>query len=163
MKFSNPFQSKIDKLISKEAENDLYEKAASEFEANIINKGLWTKAFTKAKGIEEKQKYIYIELMVEYYKDQIMAGKELADILATEEEKRKKEEDIIKAMKWKTETQEEEDRKKKEEKDKKKKEEEDWLKTPEGKEEKRKEDFIFALFIFFPVALMIFILFLMWD
>ena len=154
MKFSNPFQSKIDKLISKEEENNLYEKASSEFEANIINKGLWTKAFTKAKGIEEKQKYIYIELMVEYYKDQIMAGKELADILATEEEKRKKEEDIIKAMKWKTETQEEED--------KKKKEEEDWLKTPEGKEEKRKEDFIFALFVFFPAALMIFILFLMW-
>ena len=154
MKFSNPFQSKIDKLISKEEENDLYEKAGSEFEANIINKGLWTKAFTKAKGIKEKQEYIYIELMVEYYKDQIMAGKELADILATEEEKRKKEEDIIKAMKWKTETQEEED--------KKKKEEEDWLKTPEGKEEKRKEDFIFALFVFFPAALMIFILFLMW-
>jgi len=150
MKFSNPFQSKIDKLISKEAENDLYEKAASEFEANIINKGLWTKAFTKAKGIEEKQKYIYIELMVEYYKDQIMAGKELADILATEEEKRKKEEDIIKAMKWKTETQEDIDRKKKEE--------EEWLKTPEAKEEKRKEDFIFALFVIFPAVLMIVIL-----
>ena len=158
MKFSNPFQSKIDKLISKEEENNLYEKASSEFEANIINKGLWTKAFTKAKGIKEKQEYIYIELMVEYYKDQIMAGKELADILAIEEEKKKKEEDIedIKAMWQKKETQEDIDRKKKEE--------EEWLKTPEGKEEKRKEDFIFALFVIFPAVLMILILcFLIWT
>tara|TARA_B100000282_G_scaffold208688_1_gene153539 strand:- start:47 stop:520 length:474 start_codon:yes stop_codon:yes gene_type:complete len=155
MKFSNPFQSKIDKLISKEEENSLYEKASSEFEANIINKGLWTKAFTKAKGIKEKQEYIYIELMVEYYKDQIMAGKELADILAIEEEKKKKEEDI-KAMWQKKETQEDIDRKKKEE--------EEWLKTPEGKEEKRKEDFIFALFVIFPAVLMILILcFLIWT
>mgnify|MGYP001399215774 CR=1 FL=1 len=155
MKFSNPFQSKIDKLISKEEENNLYEKASSEFEANIINKGIWTKAFTKAKGIKEKQEYIYIELMVEYYKDQIMAGKELADILAIEEEKKKKEEDI-KAMWQKKETQEDIDRKKKEE--------EEWLKTPEGKEEKRKEDFIFALFVIFPAVLMILILcFLIWT
>ena len=46
----------------------------------------------------------------------------------------------------------------------KKKEEEEWLKTPEGKEEKRKEDFIFALFVIFPAVLMILILcFLIWT
>ena len=146
MKFSNPFhQSKIDKLISKEAENALYEKAANDIEANIINKGLWTKAFTMAKGIEEKQKYIYIELIVEYYKDLIMAGEELADILATEEEKTHKE----------AHEEAQKNRKTQEDIDREKKEFEEWLKTPEGKEAKRREDFSFVLVIFFPILLII--------
>ena len=158
MKFSNPFQSKIDKLISKEEENALYEKAAFDIEANIINKGLWTKAFTKAKGVEEKQKYIYIELIVEYYKDLIMAGEELEDILATEEKKAYKEAQSFK---------EEQDRQNKkhntqEDIDREKKEYEEWLKTPEGKEETRKENFSFALVIFFPIILIIITFLLMW-
>ena len=158
MKFSNPFQSKIDKLISKEEENALYEKAAFDIEANIINKGLWTKAFTKAKGVEEKQKYIYIELVVEYYKDLIMAGEELEDILATEEKKAYKEAQSFK---------EEQDRQNKkhntqEDIDREKKEYEEWLKTPEGKEETRKENFSFALVIFFPIILIIITFLLMW-
>ena len=158
MKFSNPFQSKIDKLISKEEENALYEKAAFDIEANIINKGLWTKAFTKAKGVEEKQKYIYIELVVEYYKDLIMAGEELEDILATEEKKAYKEAQSFK---------EEQDRQNKkhntqEDIDREKKEYEEWLETPEGKEETRKENFSFALVIFFPIILIIITFLLMW-
>ncbi len=158
MKFSNPFQSKIDKLISKEAENALYEKAANDIEANIINKGLWTKAFTKAQGEEGKQKYIYIELMVEYYKDLIMAGEELADILSTEEEKAYKDAQSFKdeqdKQNKKNRTQEDIDREKKEY--------DEWLKTPEGKEEKRKEDFSFGLVIFFPIVLIVITFLLMW-
>lgn len=92
MKFKKPFQSATDKLLSEEAENSLYEKAANDIENEIIEKGIWTKAFAKANGDEVKQKAIYIELIVQHYKNQIEAGEELANILATEEEKRKKRE-----------------------------------------------------------------------
>lgn len=92
MKFNKPFQSATDKLLSEEAENSLYEKAANDIENEIIEKGIWTKAFAKAHGDEVKQKAIYIELIVQHYKNQIEAGEELANILATEEEKRKRRE-----------------------------------------------------------------------
>lgn len=92
MEFRNPFKSNIKHLISKEAENALYEKAANDMDNNIINKGIWTKAFAKAEGDELKQKAFYIEIIVEHYKDLIRAGEELATILATEEEKRQKQE-----------------------------------------------------------------------
>jgi hypothetical protein len=92
MKFNKPFQSATDRLLSEEAENSLYEKAANDIENEIIEKGIWTKAFAQANGDEVKQKAIYIELIVQHYKNQIEAGEELANILATEEEKRKKRE-----------------------------------------------------------------------
>ena len=92
MEFRNPFKSNIKHLISKVAENALYEKAANDMDNNIINKGIWTKAFAKAEGDELKQKAFYIEIIVEHYKDLIRAGEELATILATEEEKRQKQE-----------------------------------------------------------------------
>ena len=92
MKFNIPFQSATDKLLSEEAENSLYEKAANDIENEIIDKGIWTKAFAQANGDEVKQKAIYIELIVQHYKNQIEAGEELNNILATEEEKRKKRE-----------------------------------------------------------------------
>ena len=92
MKFNIPFQSATDKLLSEEAENSLYEKAANDIEKEIIEKGIWTKAFAQANGDEVKQKAIYIELIVQHYKNQIEAGEELNNILATEEEKRKKRE-----------------------------------------------------------------------
>ena len=92
MKFNIPFQSATDKLLSEEAENSLYEKAANDIENEIIKKGIWTKAFAQANGDEVKQKAIYIELIVQHYKNQIEAGEELNNILATEEEKRKKRE-----------------------------------------------------------------------
>jgi hypothetical protein len=92
LKFNIPFQSATDKLLSEEAENSLYEKAANDIEKEIIEKGIWTKAFAQANGDEVKQKAIYIELIVQHYKNQIEAGEELNNILATEEEKRKKRE-----------------------------------------------------------------------
>ena len=92
MKFNKPFQSATDRLLSEEAENSLYEKAANDIENENIEKGIWTKAFAQASGDEIKQKAIYIELIVQHYKNQIEAGEELANILATEEEKRKKRE-----------------------------------------------------------------------
>ena len=92
MRFKNPFVSATDKLISEEGENSLYEKAANDIKNKIIEKGIWTKAFAQANGDELKQKAIYIELIVQHYKNQIEAGEELANILATEEEKRKKSE-----------------------------------------------------------------------
>ena len=83
MKFNKPFQSATDRLLSEEAENSLYEKAANDIENEVIEKGIWTKAFAKANGDEVKQKAIYIELIVQHYKNQIEAGEELANILAT--------------------------------------------------------------------------------
>ena len=98
MKFKNPFQSATDRLISKEVEHKLYEKASIDIENNDIDKGVWTKAFSKAGGDEVKQKAIYIELMVEHYKDEIRAGEEIAKVLATEAEKakeRQRQEEIL--------------------------------------------------------------------
>ena len=89
MKFKNPFQSATDRLLSKEVEHQLYEKAATDIENNDIDKGVWTKAFSKAGGDEVKQKAIYIELMVEHYRDEIRAGEEIAKVLATEADKEK--------------------------------------------------------------------------
>jgi hypothetical protein len=114
MEFRNPFKSDIKHFISKEAENALYEKAANDMDKNIIDKGIWTKAFAKAEGDKLKQKAFYIELIVEHYKDLIRAGEELATILATEEEKRYKQE--VKIQQELKRQQEEINRKKKEEK-----------------------------------------------
>ena len=94
MKFRNPFKSDIEHLISNEAENALYEKAANDIDEKIIDKGIWTKAYSRAQGDEVKQKVFYIELIVEHYKDLIRAGEELAHILATKEEIRQQEEEI---------------------------------------------------------------------
>ena len=89
MKFKNPFQSATDRFISKEVEHKLYEKASIDIENNDIDKGVWTKAFSNADGNEAKQKAIYIELIVEHYRDEIKAGEEIAKVLATEAEKAK--------------------------------------------------------------------------
>jgi flagellar biosynthesis GTPase FlhF len=98
MKFRNPFQSATDRLISKEVEHKLYEKASIDIENKSIDRGVWTKAFSNAQGDEVKQKAIYIELMVEHYRDEIRAGEELAKVLATEADKakeRQRQEEIL--------------------------------------------------------------------
>ena len=98
MKFRNPFQSATDRLISKEVEHKLYEKASIDIENGSIDRGIMTKAFSNAQGDEVKQKAIYIELMVEHYKDEIRAGEELAKVLATEADKakeRQRQEEIL--------------------------------------------------------------------
>ena len=84
MKFKTPFKSATDRLISKEEERQLYEKAGLDIENNNIDKGLWIKALSKAEGDEVKQKGIYIELLVEHYKDEINAGNEISQELLTE-------------------------------------------------------------------------------
>ena len=99
MKLKNPFQSATDRLISKEVEHKLYEKASIDIENGSIDRGVMTKAFSNAQGDEVKQKAIYIELMVEHYKDEIRAGEELAKVLATEADKAKemqRQEEILK-------------------------------------------------------------------
>ena len=87
MKIKNPFQSATKRFISKEIENQLYAKASEDMENNLIHKGIWTRAFAKADGNESKQKAIYIELMVQHYKDEIAAGEEIEKILMSEAEK----------------------------------------------------------------------------
>ena len=98
MKLRNPFQSATDRLISKEVEHKLYEKASIDIENGSIDRGVMTKAFSNAQGDEVKQKAIYIELMVEHYRDEIRAGEELAKVLATEADKakeRQRQEEIL--------------------------------------------------------------------
>tara|TARA_B100001093_G_scaffold502457_1_gene555507 strand:+ start:2385 stop:2852 length:468 start_codon:yes stop_codon:yes gene_type:complete len=99
MKFRNPFQSPIVRYISKEAEYQLYEKVATDIENNNIQKGVWAKALSEADGDEIKQKAIYIELMVENYKDLIKAGEELEEILSAEFEREAQEEELQKRRK----------------------------------------------------------------
>ena len=99
MKFKNPFQSATERVISQEAEYKLYEKVASDIEKNDFDKGVWTKAFSKAEGNESKQKAIYIELMVDHYKDLIKAGEEFEEILRKRAEQESKEQIRRKAKK----------------------------------------------------------------
>jgi uncharacterized protein with ATP-grasp and redox domains len=87
MKFKNPFQSAAEKVISTSEENRLYEKVTVAIENNDIDKGVWTKAFTQADGDTSKQKVIYIELMVEHYKNLIIAKQELEEVRAIEDAK----------------------------------------------------------------------------
>jgi hypothetical protein len=87
MKFKNPFQSAAEKVISTSEENKLYEKVTVAIENNDIDKGVWTKAFTQADGDTSKQKVIYIELMVEHYKNLIIAKQELEEARAIEDAK----------------------------------------------------------------------------
>ena len=94
MKVRNPFASNIEKLVSKEAENALYEKAWDDIENNIIDKGIWTKAYAMSDGDEQKQKSAYIRLIVEHYKDLIKAGEELEVILKNEIKKAEKEQEL---------------------------------------------------------------------
>ena len=84
MKLRNPFQSATEKVISTSEENRLYEKVTTAIENNDIDKGVWTKAFTQADGDTTKQKVIYIELMVEHYKNLIIAKQELEEARAIE-------------------------------------------------------------------------------
>ena len=114
MKFRNPFKSKIKHLLSKEAEYQLYKKAADDIEANIIDKGIWTKAYALADGDEKKQKVRYIDLTVEHYKDLIKAGEELETILNTEAEKAEKEKEEKEKQKYKNDYQQKQEVKNKE-------------------------------------------------
>lgn len=91
MKFKTPFQSAAERLLKEEAENLLYEKAAADIEANIIDKGLWTRAFAESDGDEVKQKALYIKMIVQQYKDRILAEEEIATARAAEEDKRLRE------------------------------------------------------------------------
>ena len=79
MKFGNPFSS-IDKLAAAEEENKIYEKIANDIDKNIIDKGIWTKAFSKSEGNLDKQKAIYIELMFQHYKKKQDAEKEIEKV-----------------------------------------------------------------------------------
>lgn len=89
MKLRNPFQSATEKVISTSEENRLYEKVTTAIENNDIDKGVWTKAFTQANGDTTKQKVIYIELMVEHYKNLMLAEQELEEVRLAEEAERK--------------------------------------------------------------------------
>lgn len=89
MKLRNPFQSATEKVISTSEENRLYEKVTTAIENNDIDKGVWTKAFTQADGDTTKQKVIYIELMVEHYKNLMLAEQELQEARLAEEVERK--------------------------------------------------------------------------
>tara|TARA_S200000501_G_C20769820_1_gene720056 strand:- start:278 stop:772 length:495 start_codon:yes stop_codon:yes gene_type:complete len=86
----NLFQSLTSGFISKEEENQLYEKAGIDIENGVIDKGLWTKALSKAEGDKKKQQGIYIELIVERHKDELRVAKKKAKTL--EDKKKKKDE-----------------------------------------------------------------------
>lgn len=69
------------RVISKEAEYKLYEKVSQDIAAGERDEGVWTSAFAKSEGDNQKAEAKYIELMVQRYKDWIEAGKELSEIL----------------------------------------------------------------------------------
>ena len=81
----NPFKSASDRVLSKEAEHQIYEKITQDIKSSNINKGVWAKAFAKSGGDETKQKAIYLELMFEYQKEKIKAEQEQAKIKRIQE------------------------------------------------------------------------------
>jgi len=155
MKLRNPFQSATDRLISKEVEHKLYEKASIDIENGSIDRGIMTKAFSNAQGDEVKQKAIYIELMVEHYKDEIRAGEELAKVLATEADKakeRQRQEEIRRQERA-------------EEAERKRISNEQWVRDAPQREIQDKKDvkvasILLASFVIFFVALSIYLNFL---
>lgn len=155
MKLRNPFQSATDRLISKEVEHKLYEKASIDIENGSIDRGVMTKAFSNAQGDEVKQKAIYIELMVEHYRDEIRAGEELAKVLATEADKakeRQRQEEIRRQERA-------------EEAERKRISNEQWVRDAPQREIQDKKDvkvasILLASFVIFFVALSIYLNFL---
>ena len=158
MKFRNPFQSATDRLISKEVEHKLYEKASIDIENNDIDKGVWTKAFSKAGGDEVKQKAVYIELMVEHYRDEIRAGEEIAKVLATEvnkEKERQRQEEILRKERQRQEEILRKERQEEEEEKKKRHERhEQWLADTPKRQKREKIGLIVVVIIitFFVVG-----------
>ena len=143
MKFKNPWISATERLLTKDAEHALYEKAANDIESSIIHKGIWTKAFSLTDGDEKKQKAKYIELMVEYYKDLILAGDEIENIIKKKDEIQRKDE--IKASEKKSrEARRIEDEESWEKARKKRKQ---YLDSPAYKE-KRKKIVVTSIFLF---------------
>lgn len=151
MKFKNPWISATERLLTKDAEHALYEKAANDIESNIIYKGIWTKAFSLTNGDEKKQKAKYIELMVEYYKDLILAGEELENIIKRKDEIQRQE-DIKASEKKSREARRIEDE---ESWGKARKKREQYLNSPAYKE-KRKKIVVTSIFLF-SAALLFFL------
>jgi len=75
------------KVITKEAEYKLYEKVSQDIANGERDEGVWTSAFAKSEGDNQKAEAKYIDLMVQRYKDLIDAGIELAEILQTAAER----------------------------------------------------------------------------
>ena len=142
----NPFSSAIKRFLTKEAENQLYAKASKDLELNIIDPGIWGRAFAKAEGNETKAKALYIELMVQHYKDLFRAGEELEMILKSEEEKAQ-----VRAVAAAAEKAEKDAEEARIIKDK------EYWDSPEGQEEIKKADKDSALVILGAVVIIIFI------
>jgi|TARA_B110000438_G_scaffold294326_1_gene335572 hypothetical protein len=79
------------KVVTKEAEYQLYEKVSQDIAKGERDEGVWTLAFAKSEGDNQKAEAKYIELMVERYKDWVEAGTEIAEILQSSLEKKEKE------------------------------------------------------------------------
>tara|TARA_B100000886_G_C20057460_1_gene340352 strand:+ start:65 stop:472 length:408 start_codon:yes stop_codon:yes gene_type:complete len=56
---------KRSEYVSQKLIDSFYEKVAEDVANNIQDKGVWTKAFAKVGGDEQKAKALYIELMVD--------------------------------------------------------------------------------------------------
>ena len=68
MEWLNRIKSKA--ALGRVAEEELYELAYEEVESGKRRPGLWAKAIAKSGGSEQKAKSLYIELLVQKYKDQ---------------------------------------------------------------------------------------------
>lgn len=136
MKFNNPLKSAIKKFASATDEHLMYEKIADDIDKNIINKGVWTKAFAKSEGDETKQKAIYIELMIEHYNNEKEAQQELEHIRQIEEEKRNRIQNAIHSEQSKIYNKQQEDKK---ELDNIAKEKERFIKEQEERDRKLRE------------------------
>tara|TARA_B100001093_G_scaffold348518_1_gene333120 strand:+ start:218 stop:628 length:411 start_codon:yes stop_codon:yes gene_type:complete len=128
---------KRSEYISQKLIDSFYEKVAEDLANNIQDKGVWTKAFTKAGGDEQKTKALYIQLMV----DELILSQEA--IAEDEEEKRLQE---LKTDKDKNQKQIDKDL------------EEKFLKAQEWGKSKLFEYFSIALFLFLVTAVVVGIL-----
>ena len=79
---------KINSAAVRLLEEQYYEAVAKELERGIRKTGLWTKAFAKTEGNEEKAKALYIEYRIQSIKDEAAISNEIL-------ETSKKETDIL--------------------------------------------------------------------
>lgn len=85
---------------SREAEYKIYEKVSRDISQGERNEGVWTLAFAKSEGNNQKAEALYIELMVQRYKDQNEENikiekldREAKEAKAAEEETKKRNKD----------------------------------------------------------------------
>lgn len=132
--------SATNKVISREAEYKLYEQVARDIAEGEKDEGVWTLAFAKSEGNSQKTEALYIELMVQRYKDEMDASIELLEKSQEEAQKKKEIEEAKKENAKRKEEETERERERAEEFAKAREAEERELEREREREKEKKKE-----------------------